>query len=238
MDAIGLAAIPDTIRVALSPDGENMLWSTVTDRGGVTAVSEQTGISRSKLYNWRHHQTFLPVPFVRDVLGADAADRYVTAMKGGGRSIPFEPGTFPLPVDTELLTRIDCSVHVNRDGVPTYQAIDVGNVNRVITLLQHLGDVPLSLYHREVYELRYPAYLHDILTAVPHDDDVAALVDETGNVRDDIMVAGDRQVPIDQFDGTLHHRGKKMQLALARGDSDTITALMASEAEKVQQLVQ
>ncbi len=235
MQEINLEHMSDSIRVQLSADGKEALWNAVEDCGGVTAIAAETGYSRSKLYNWRHKDTFVPASFVRDVL--DDADQYVERVKGGGRSRPFTPVEFPLPVDDELLTRIACSVHVNRDGVPTYQADDAGNVHRFVTLLQDYGDVPIALYHRNVYELRYPKYLHDIFTAVPYEDDFAAHVDEEGHVTDGALVTDDEHVPINTFDGVLYHRGKKLQLALARGDSETITQLMVSEAQNVQQLV-
>lgn len=237
VSSIGVQEFPKAIRVSLNAVGDALLWQAVEDAGGVTAVADLSEYSRSKLYNWRHKQQFYPAAFVRSLL--DDEDQYVVAVKGGGRSVPItlHSGGLPLEIEDELLTRIHCSVHVTQEGVPTYQTQDVGNVNRFITLLQQYGDVPLSLYHRSVYELRYPAYLQDIFTAAPYEQDFAALVDEEGRVENRMLIAGDKQVPIEEFSGTLYHRGKKLQLALVRGDSAAITELMASEAEKVQQLM-
>jgi len=128
------------------------------------------------------------------------------------------------------LTRIDCSVHVNRDGVPIYRTTDPGLIQRFATLLERYGDVPFSVYHRTGYELRYPAYFHDLLQTADYDPVFAAWVDETGRVTDDRVVVGDEARLVEQVDGELYHRGKKLQLALARGDTATITDLMASEA--------
>lgn len=230
---IELQDFPDSVRVQLSPASEDRLWQAVEDTGGITAVAAQHGYSRSRLYNWKHKDTFLPVAFVRPFLD----DPAVTAVKGGGRSRPWNAPSPPVPVDDELLTRIDASVHVNRDGVPIYQTDDPGLVQRFVTLVERYGDIPFSVYRRTIYEIRYPKYFHDILQTADYSPVFAAQADETGHVADNQVIAGGDAVPVDQFDGTLHHRGKKLQLALARGDTAAITSLMASEAAKVQQLV-
>jgi hypothetical protein len=226
--------LPNSIRVKLAAAAEQALWERVEQVGGITAVAGKYGYTRSNLYNWKHKDTFLPIAFVRAFV--DAPD--ITALKGGGRSQLWPDPPLPIPVDDELLTRIDCSVHVNRDGVPVYQTDDPGLVQRFVTLLERYDGVPITVYQRTQYEVRYPKYVHAILQEADYDPVFAARVDELGQVTDDHVVTGDRDIAIAEFTGTLYHRGKKLQLALARGDTDTVTQLMASEAEKVQRLVQ
>ncbi len=232
--SVGVEDLPDSIRVQLAEQDVQQLWSNVDMGGGITAVADEYDYPRSKLYNWKHADTFLPIVFVRAFLD----DPAIVALKGGGRSQPWLHPPLPIPINDELMTRITCSVHVNRDGVPVYQASDSGLVQRFVSLLEQYEGVPITVYQRAQYEVRYPKYVHDIFQTAVYDRIFAAAVDEQGRIEDEHVVAGDRSVPITAFDDVLYHRGKKLQLALARGDTDTITQLMVSEAEKVQHLVQ
>lgn len=226
--------LPDSLRVKLSEAGEKRIWDAVEQQSGISAVADDTGYSRSKLYNWKHKTAFFPVKFVRQVL--DAPEEYVKAIKGGGRSHPI-PVELPLHVSEELLTRTGCSVHVNSQGVPTYQTQEASLVNRFVRLLQELGDVSVSVYHRSAYEVRYPAYLQELFASLSYESDTGARIDEVGSIEGEQIVLPEKTIGVQEFDGTLHHRGKKLQLALARGDSTTIAQLMAAEAEKVEHLV-
>lgn len=236
MPSVTVQDLPDTLRVQLSEEGATALWGQIEEKEGVTAVAEQYGHPRSKLYNWKHKQSFLPATFVAKLL--PGADQYVVAVKGEGRSVPTTLSDFPLRIGKELLTRADCSAHVNAQGVPTYHAQDPGLANRFIELLREPGEVPISVYHRSAYEVRYPKYWQDIFESLQYEAEFAAVVDESGRIEDGNVVANGYSVPVDEFSGELYHRGKRLQLALARGDTATITQLMATEAQKVQELVE
>ncbi len=224
--------LPDGIRVKLSDRGERDFWMMVDEFGGVKDFSGALGYDASKVYNWRSKDVFLPVEAVRRVLGSNATEE-IEALKGGGRSRPIEDPEFPFEPDDELLTRVESSVHVNGQGVPVYQSSDTGLVDRFYSLLQQYGRVPVELYSRSVYELRYPKYLQQLFSRMGHSTDFAALVDEEGRIGDGYVEAGGRRVAVDGFGGRLYSRDKRLQLAMERGDSQSIAELMAEEADRV-----
>lgn len=234
---IKFSELPDFIRVKLSGSGQEELWHRVDEFGGVKSFSEAFGYSSSTVYNWKNKDGFLPVDVVRAVFGNEAADD-VVAMKGKGRSRPIEKPEFPLTVDEELLTRIECSVNVNSNGIPVYQANDRGLVERFAELLQELGDVPFEVYNRSIYELRYPKYLHQLLSDLGYDQKFAALVDEEGRIADDHVEADDKRVRVEKFEDELYSRQKKYSLYLARGDSQELEELISEETSRIGSLIQ
>lgn len=226
--------LPENIRVKLSGEGEKELWHRVDEFGGVKSFSEAFGISSSKLYNWKNSEVFLPVEVVRRVMGSEAADD-VIGLKGGGRSLAIKDPDFPLEVSDELLTRMDCSVVVDERGVPVYQANDRGNLERFAELLSGLG-APFQVYSRSIYELRYPKYIHEIFSRIEFDSDLGALVDEKGRIENGMVKAGDRKIPVDEFEEELFSRQKRYQLYVARGDSEKLAELLGEEASRVENL--
>lgn len=226
--------LPDSIRVKLEDSAEQELWSRVESRGGVKKFARDNGFDSTRLYNWRSKDVFIPVVLVRQVFDGTPG---VEAYKGGGRSLPVENPRFPVPEDDEMLTRVDSSVHVNSDGVPVYVTRERSLVNRFQALLSRLGEVPATVYSRDRYELRYPKYLHSMFREMDYVPDFAALVDEAGEIRDGKLVAGGREVAVDDFRGDLHSRDRRLELALERGDSGEVSRIISEEAGRVEKLV-
>lgn len=226
--------LPDSIRVKLKAEAEQQLWSKISGMGGIKAFARKQSYSASKMYNWKNKVEFLPVSLVKDVLDVEVQE--VTAIKGEGRSRPLENPGFPLVENDELLTRINVSVYVNNEGVPIYQADDVGLVNRFVELLNLYGNTPVEIYNRSVYEVRYPKYMQDIFDSMSFEEDFPALVDEKGGVENHRVTVNNRRVNVDEFEGQLYSRDKRLELALARGDSKEVADIIAEEAERIQNL--
>ena len=157
---------------------------------------------------------------------------HVEAYKGPGRSNPVKNPVFPIPENNELLTRISCSVSVNSKGIPLYQASDRGLINRFTELLSELGDVPVKIYEREVYELRYPKHLHEIFKQMSYEEDFDAIVDEKARFEENRIVLNDEVIDSAKI-GNIYHREKRLKLALMREDNKEIAKLMTEEKEKV-----
>lgn len=225
--------LPEKVRIKLTKKGEEEFWHRVDEFGGVKNFSEAFSYSRSKMYNWKNKHSFIPVELVRKVFGSQASEE-VEAYKGGGRSKPVENPVIPLPVENELLTRIDESVVIS-GKTPVYQTGDRDLIKRFKQLLTLYGDVPYKVYNRSsVYELRYPLYFHKILKQIDYQKDFAALVDETGKVENGLLKTEDRNVKIEDFSAELYSRKKALKLALAREDNEKVRELMMREAEKVE----
>lgn len=231
-NVLNFSELPDLIRIKLSEQGKKEFWHRIDEFGGIKNFCEAFDYSSSTVYNWKNKDSFIPVELIRSVFGIEAADD-VVAMKGAGRSRAIKNPDFPLIADEELLTRIESSVNVNSNGIPVYQSRDQGNVRRFVVLLEQFGEVPFELYNRSVYELRYPKYLHKILSGVKYDEDFAALVDEKGEIQNGKLVVEDREVSFAEFDGNLHSRQKKYELYLARGDSEKLGELISEEASRI-----
>lgn len=227
--------LPGTTRVKLSGKAEKEFWHRVDEFGGVKQLSRAFDYSSSKMYNWKSKSSFIPVEIVRTIFGNEASNQ-ITAFKGPGRSKPVENPRFPLEENDELLTRVKCSVYVNRNGTPIYQTDDRGNVERFAELLELLGEVPFKVYSRKVYELHYPKHVHELLEQMSFEPDFAALIDEEGSIEDGYLVHEDRKMSVDDFNQELFSRGKKLQLALARGDSEQVAEIMGEEARRVNSL--
>lgn len=224
--------LPDDIRVKLDEEAEQQLWKTIEEFGGVKRFADSFDYSASRMYNWKNKDVFIPVGLVKQVSGNNASSG-VIAIKGRGRSKPLRDPEFPLEENDELLTRISSSVYMNEEGVPVYQTDDLGLVDRFVELLQVHGDVPVKVYNRSVHEVRYPKYLHQILEQMSFEQDIPALVDEEGVIEDGKIILDSQVIDIDEFGGRLHSRSKRLELALARADSDEVASIMSEEAERI-----
>ncbi len=219
------------VRVKLDESGGKEFWRRVNEFGGVKTFSEAFSIPSSKIYNWKSKDSFIPIKLVKKVFGNEGST-HVEAIKGPGRSKPIKDPVFPIPENNELLTRISCSVSVSSKGIPLYQASDRGLVNRFIELLSELGDVPVKIYEREVYELRYPKYLHEIFQEMSYEKDLGAMIDEVGEFEKNKVVLGGEEIEPRKLE-KLYHREKRLKLALIREDNKEIAKLMTEEKEKV-----
>ncbi len=225
--------LPEKTRLKLSPESEEELWREIEDRG-IGSYAKVHGFSSTDLYNWRSKDVFLPKRLVEETLD----NPKIIAFKGRGRSLPVENPEFPLPVNDELLTRIRESVSVNREGVPVYRSREKSLIERFRGLLQEIGAVPVSVYSRNGHELRYPKHLHEIFEGMGFEGDFAAMVDESGSVEDGFLRVRERKMPVGEFEGTLHSRQKRFELAVARGDSEEVERMMRSEVRRVSRLLQ
>ena len=230
-----LSEFPDQTRVKLSEEGQKEFWHRVDEFGGIKQLSDSFGYSSSRMYNWKSKDSFLPVDLVRKVFGKEASEE-ITSIKGKGRSKAIDDPEIPLPENKELLTRVEKSVVVNSEGTPVYQTDDRGNVERFLELLEQLGEVPYSVYVREIYEVRYPKFLHGLFERMDYEGDLGAAIDEKGSIRNGKIVLPDDEMSLDEFDGRLFHRDKRLQLALARGDRDEVTRLMSEEAKRTREM--
>lgn len=229
---VKFSEIPDFVRIKLSGSGKDEFWHRIDEFGGIKSFCDAFDYSTTTVYNWKNKDSFIPVELVRNVFGTEASDD-VKAFKGKGRSRPVKNPDFPLKLEDELLTRINCSVNVNSNGIPVYQSSDRGNVERFAELMGKIGQVPIEVYNRSVYELRYPKYLHQILSVLEYEEDFGALVDEEGRFESGKLIAGERELKVENFEEKLYSRDKALQLALARDNKDKIQRIMAEEAGKV-----
>ncbi len=236
-NVVKFSELPESIRIKLSESGKKEFWHRIDEFGGIKNFCKAFEYSSSTVYNWKNKDSFIPVELIRSVFGIEAAED-VIAIKGEGRSRPIPNPEFPLSADNELLTRIQTSVNVNSNGIPVYQSSDQGNVERFANLLNQVGDVPFELYNRSVYELRYPKYLHQILSVIDYEEDFGALVDEKGEVKNDKLVFEDRKTPIEEFEGELYSRQKKYEFYLASGDSEKLGELISEEASRIDSIIQ
>lgn len=227
--------LPEGIRVKLDKENERQLWDRIDECGGVSDFSDTFGVSVSKLYNWKNKDVFYPVEFVRRVMEGNASEN-VRAIKGEGRSRPLYGVDFPLGENDELLTRINTSVKVNREGVPVYISQERSLVERFSELLSVLGEVPRELYSRQRYELRYPKYIHEILLKMDYEPVLEAQVDERGEIGDGKAVLPDREVDLEKI-GRLYSRDKRLQKALETGDSEVLEEIISEGAGEVRSLV-
>jgi hypothetical protein len=171
---------------------------------------------------------------VKKVFGNEGST-HVEAYKGPGRSKAVENPVFPVPESSELLTRIQCSVTTNNNGIPVYQASDAGLVERFSELLQEIGEVPFKIYERDVLELRYPKYLHEIFQKMNFEEDLDASVDEKAVFKDDKIILNEKEIDSNNLEN-IYHRDKRLKLALIREDNEEIAKLMSEEKEKVNTL--
>lgn len=235
-EELKFSELPGFIRIKLSEEGKKEFWHRIDEFGGIKNFCENFDYSTSTVYNWKNKDSFIPVELIKSVFGNETSDE-VIALKGKGRSRALKNPEFPIRVDNELLTRIQTSVNVNSNGIPVYQTSDEGNVRRFTELLNQIGDTPYELYNRSVYELRYPKYLHKILSEMDYKEDFGALIDEKGKVHDQKLTVGNREKPVGEFEGQLFSRQKKYEYYLAKGDSEKLGKLISEEASRVGSLI-
>ncbi|WEL19141.1 hypothetical protein [Candidatus Nanohalococcus occultus] len=224
-----LERLPDSIRLKLEAEDERQLWERA-EKKGLKTLAEENGFKPYNLYSWRAEKTFLPKKVVQLIL----ENPEIAEIKGEGRSRPtkdFQPEN----ITDELLTRISESVSVNKEGVPIYQNTDRGCAKRFIQLLDELGAVPYSVYDRDVYEVRYPKYLHEIFEKKVFEPVFWVKVDESGSVQNGRLEAEGKTMGVSEFDGRLYSREKRLQLAIERKDSKEIEELMAAEAARIRE---
>jgi hypothetical protein len=237
MTQVEFSELPEVLRVKLSQDVRDELWHRIDEFGGVKEFTEHFEYSQSKLYNWRNKESFLPVKFVQRLMGGNNKAG-VKALKGKGRSKAVKKPEFPLRVSDELLTRVEASVSVNSEGIPTYITDERSHAERFQDLLQDLGEVPSSVYSRKGrFEVRYPKFLQKLFQGLEYGEDFAALVDEEGKVEDGKLKASGKEVAVEDFSGELYSREKRFELALQKGDQDTIKEIIGGEALKVDSLL-
>lgn len=231
--ALDFSDLPKETRVKLTEEGTHDLWHRVDEFGGIKQLSEAFDFSASKMYNWRNKDGYMPIKFVKRLMGENPSK--IKAIKGKGRGKSWEI-SFPIPENNELLTRVQESVKVNDEGVPFYITNDSGLYSRFKSLLDELS-VPYKSYSRERYEVRYPKFVHLVFQKMDYEEDLAALVDEKGLITDNYVKIRDREIPVSDFKPSLHSRDKKLELAIARGDTEIIQQLISEESSKVRKLV-
>jgi hypothetical protein len=237
MPQVEFSELSEDFRVKLTDEATEELWHRVGEFGGVKAVSDSFKFSQSKMYNWKNKDLALPVSFVRRLMGKNNTSE-ITALKGKGSSGKIENPDFPLDISDELLTRVDTSVKENSEGTPFYITLEKSLADRVTELLEKLGDVEYRVYTRNLrLEVRYPKFLQEIFSQVEFDEDLAALVDEKGEIKDRKLILDDRAVQVEEFNGKLYSREKDFELALQLGDSEKIAELMAEESSKVRNMI-
>lgn len=221
------------VRVKLDNHGRREFWHRVDEFGGIKTFSEAFEISSGKIYNWKSKNSFIPIELVKKVFGNEAS-QHVKAYKGIGRSKAVKNPVFPIPENDELLTRIQCSVTINKNGIPLYQASDTGLVERFAELLQKIGNVPFKVYERDIFELRYPKYLHEIFRQMSYDENLGALVDEKARLEEDKIVLDGKEIDSADLEN-IYHRDKRLKLALMKKDNEEIAKLMSEEKQKVRE---
>ena len=235
-EELKFSEIPVFIRIKLSERGKEEFWHRIDEFGGIKNFCENFDYSTSKVYNLKNKDSYIPIELIKSVFGNETAGE-VIALKGKGRSRPLKKPEFPIKVDNELLTRIQTSVNVNSNGIPIYQSNDEGNVRRFIQLLERIGNTPYELYNRSVYELRYPKYLHKILSEIQYEEDFGALIDEKGEIKDQKLIAGNKEKKVEDYEGKLFSRQKRYEFYLARGDSQKLRELISEEASRVGSMI-
>jgi hypothetical protein len=221
--------LPDWVRVKLPEKQTEELWENIES---ISEFAEESRYSAQQLYNWKNKDAFLPIDLVRKVLESFE----VKAMKGRNNSKPVKNPDFPLGFSDELLTRVDTSVSVNREGTPVYSTQEASLFERFGELLDQIGDVPYSVYRRSGYELRYPKFLHDLMMLENYEGDFAALFDEKGRFEGDEMVADDIFIEVGSFEGELWHMEKRYRLALITGNVQELKAVLKSRGLKASAL--
>ncbi|PSH01270.1 MAG: hypothetical protein BRC26_03955 [Nanohaloarchaea archaeon QH_8_44_6] len=237
MRELEFSELPEGLRVKLSEDREKELWHRIDEFGGIKEFTQHFDYSQSKMYNWRNKDSFLPVKFVRRLMGGNNSEG-IKALKGKGSGKVLEDPEFPLRISDELLTRVKASVSVNSEGIPTYMTDERSLADRFMKLLNELGEVPSSLYSRQGrFQVRYPKFLQQLFEGLEFKEDFAALVDEEGVIEDGNLEASGKEVSVEDFSGKLYSREKKFELALQKGDDEAIKDIIGSEASKVDSLL-
>ncbi len=237
MPGIEFSELPQDLRVKLTQEAEDELWHRIDEFGGVKEFTQHFDYSQSKMYNWKNKDSFLPVKFVQRLMGGNNA-KGIKALKGGGRSKAVKNPEFPLQVSDELLTRVEASVSVNSEGIPTYITDERSLAQRFRELLEDLGELPSRSYARKGrFEIRYPKFLQELFQSLEYEKNFPALVDEKGLIEEGKLNASEKEVSVKDFSGKLYSRQKKFELALEKGDQDTIKEIIGGEVSKVDSLL-
>lgn len=231
--SLNFSELPEETRVKLTEKGTADLWHRVDEFGGIKELSNAFDFSASKMYNWRNKNGYMPIKFIKRLMGENPSK--VQAIKGKGRGKKWA-AEFPLPENAELLTRVQESVRVNEEGVPFYITNDTGLYSRFQSLLDDIN-VPYKSYSRDRYEIRYPKFVHTVLQKMDYQENLAALVDESGQIRENYVKVRNKEIHVNDFDATLYSRDKKLELAIARNDTEVIQQLISQESSKVRKLV-
>lgn len=232
--SLDFSELPEETRVKLTEDGRDDLWHRVDEFGGVKQLSEAFDFSASNMYNWRNKNSYLPIKFVKRLMGENPSK--IESIKGSGRGKSWKT-SFPIPENNELLTRIKASVKVSEEGIPFYITNEKSLANRFQELLDEYS-IPHKNYSRDRYEIRYPKFVHSVLSQMTYEEDLSALVDEKGSIEDEKIIVESRQISVNEFSGQLHSRERKLELAVASEDSETISELISEESSKVRRLLQ
>lgn len=236
MPLLEFSDLPGDARVKLSEEGEKELWHRIDEFGGVKTLSNAFDYANSKIYNWKSKDVAMPVNFVRQIMGGNNSDG-VVLVKGGSTGSGFRNPEFPVDVPEELLTRIDLSVKTNREGTPTYITGERALAERFEQLLSELGTMEIRVYERgSRFELRYPKFVHSLLSGMTFETDFAAAVEEQGSIEDGVLKALGTSIDVEEFESRFYSREKRFELALERGESEMIAEMMAEEADKVGRL--
>lgn len=224
--------LPDGLRLKLSESDERLLWQKVSEKG-VNKAAAETGYPRNRIYSWKSKNLFIPGEFVTEFMDSPE----ISAMKSGGRGSEISSVNFPIPENSELLTRIGESVYTNKEGVPFYRTDEFSLAQRFRQLLYEIGDFDVSIYRRQYYELRYPKVVQDILSEMSFDQHLPALVDESGVIKEGYIHIEGETIPVDDFKGTLYSDRKRQQLAIERGDEDELARIISDQVSKANELL-
>lgn len=227
--------LPNNTRVKLSDQGRQDLWHRVDEFGGVQSLSQSFDFSASKMYNWKNKDSYMPKSFIKRIMGENPPE--VAAVKGEGRGKKWETG-FPVEISEELLTRADSSVVVNENGIPFYLTDELSLAHRFSQLLERNGIAHQNYNRDDRYEVRYPKFIHSVISNIDFNRDFAALVDEEGVIEEGKLKARTEEVKVENFDGELYSRSKIFELALFREDEKKITEIMSQESNKVRKMIE
>lgn len=232
MKEIGLEKLPNSLRLELAEEGEEVLWRKI-ERQGIGEVAESTGFSPTQLYNWKNKDISVPALLVKEFL--EDGDS-VKGFKSGGRS-ELVGVELPLEIPGEFLTRISSSVTVNRDGVPVYYTSEPSLLIRFRDLLSDIFGIEPEVYRRSGLEVRFPRSIYLLVKELEFETDLAALIDEEGEIEDGRIEVGDRTIRVEEFDGELFSRSKRFEIALQKQDSEELESLISDEARRMENLL-
>lgn len=202
---------PD-IRVKLEQESEENLWSEISEKG-FSEVAEELDIPRSRLYNWKHKQEFIPVKLPRKVLN----EFEIAGFKGGSRSHQID-WRLPKEISDELLTRISLGTSVNKECTPVYYTKDSGLKDRFCQLLEQY-DVSYREYSRSGFEVRFPTAVYRVLDDMVFQRDKIAVLDERGELKGDRIVYQDFSEKIEEVEDEVYSVRLRLAIAVRRGES-------------------
>lgn len=228
----------ENIRIKISEKADKELWNLINQEyKNINHLSNEISYSTSKIYNWKNKDVFYPLEFLKNVLELQNVKNKKLMIKGPGKSKKWGL-KLPLSVNNELLTRINLSVKVNKEGTPIYITRDKGLVTRFRKLLEELN-VEFKIHRNQGrYELTYPKYIHKLLTKLEFEEDITAKADEIGEVQGNKIIFPDSTPAIKLTDlGELHSEEKKLQKALITGESQEVEEIIRKQVGKVRNVL-